>query len=189
MHPALKKHLTGKITLTPEQEELAGSCFNPLSARRNEILVHKGDIARLLYFVVKGCLRIFLTNEDGSESTRHLVFDGQFGTAFPSFILRQPSAASVQSLGPSQLLTLSYTHRQTLFDKIPGWESMYRKEVEHAYIASIQRIEGLIAQDATARYKTLLLEQPELIQRLPSKIVADYLGISQETLSRLKTKK
>ena len=189
MHPALKKYLAGKITLTQEQEELVDSCFKPLSAKRNEILVHKGDIARHLYLIVKGCLRIFLINEDGSEATRFLIFDGQMGTAFPSFILKKPSVASVQCLEPSELLTLSYTDRQTLFDKIPGWETMYRIVLELAYIASIERIESLITMDAKARYNILLRDHPELIQRLPSRIVADYLGISQETLSRLKSKK
>jgi CRP-like cAMP-binding protein len=189
MHPALKKHLAGKIILTREQDELVNSCFKPLSARRNEILVQKGRIARHLYLVVKGCLRIFLTKEDGSEATRFLLFDGSMGTAFPSFILRKPSVASVQSLGPSELLTLSYADRQTLFDKIPGWETMYRQVLELAYIESIQRIESLITMDAKARYKILLRDHPEIIQRLPSRIVADYLGISQETLSRLKSKK
>lgn len=189
MHPALRQHLAGKIDLTREQEELVDSCFKPLAAKRNQILVQKGDIARHLYLIVKGCLRIFLINDDGSESTRFLIFDGQMGTAFPSFILKKPSVASVQSLEPSELLTLSYTDRQTLFDKIPGWETMYRIVLELAYIESIQRIENLITLDAKARYNTLLNDRPEIIQRLPSRIVADYLGISQETLSRLKSKK
>jgi len=189
MHPALKKHLAGKIRLTPEQEELVNSSFKPKTARRNEILVRKGDIARHLYFVVKGCLRVFLTDENGNESTRFLIFDGHMGTAFPSFILKKPSSAAIQSLGSSELLTLSNTDRQTLFNKLPGWETVYRLELEREYIASIQRIESLITMDAKARYKTLLRDQPQLIQRLPARIVADYLGISQETLSRLKSKK
>jgi hypothetical protein len=66
---------------------------------------------------------------------------------------------------------------------------MYRQVLELAYIESIQRIESLITMDAKARYKILLRDHPEIIQRLPSRIVADYLGISQETLSRLKSKK
>ncbi|MBN9381164.1 MAG: Crp/Fnr family transcriptional regulator [Chitinophagaceae bacterium] len=189
MHPALKKHLVESISLTPEQEELVNSCFKPKIARRNEILVRKGSIARHLYFVVKGCLRVFLTNEDGKESTRFLIFDGHLGTAFPSFILKKPSSAAIQSLGSSELLTLSYADRQTLFNKIPGWESVYRLQLEQEYITSIQRIESLITMDAKSRYKTLLRDQPQLIQRLPARIVADYLGISQETLSRLKSKR
>jgi CRP/FNR family cyclic AMP-dependent transcriptional regulator len=188
MHPALKAHLAGKITLTPEQEELIDSCFKPVSARRNEILLQKGAIARQIYLVIKGCLRVYLIGEDGSESTRFLILDGHAGTAFPSFILKKPSAAAIQSLEPSELLTLSYPDRDLLFRKVPGWETMYRIGLEMDYIASIQRIESLITMDAKARYNILLEHQPELIQRLPARIVADYLGISQETLSRLKSK-
>jgi CRP-like cAMP-binding protein len=189
MHIALRKYLEGRISLSPEQEELVNSCFKPISARRNEILVPKGSIARQIYFVVKGCLRIFLISEDGTESTRYLVFDGHIGTAFPSFILRQPSVAAIQSLEPSELLALSYADRETLMKTIPGWETMERKAIELEYIASIQRIESFITLDARARYQQLLQRNPEIIQRLPSRIVADYLGISQETLSRLKAKK
>jgi len=189
MHPALKKHLEDKIVLTPGQEELVGSCFKPRSTRRNELLVRKGAIARHIYFVIKGCLRVFLIGEDGSESTRFLIFNDHFGTAFPSFILKKPSVAAVQSLEPSELLMLSYTDRQTLLKTIPGWETMDRIGLELDYIDAIQRIESLITMDAKARYNHLLRDQPELLLRLPARIIADYLGISQETLSRLKSRK
>ncbi len=189
MHPALKKHLEGKIDLSPQHEEVVSRCFTPKLAKRNELLVAKGTVARYLYFVVNGCLRVFLTGEDGSESTRFLVFNGRFGTAFPSFILRQPSVASVQCLEASELLTLSYEARQTLYDQVPGWETMDRIGLELDYIASIQRIESFITMDAKARYDILRQTNPELVRRLPAKIVADYLGISHETLSRLKAKK
>ena len=189
MHPALKKHLEGKISLSPEQEELVSHYFKPRFAKRNEILVPKGAIARHIYFVVKGCLRIFLTGDDSAESTRFLIFEGSVGTAFPSFILQQPSVAAIQSLEASELLTLSYHDRQTLYDQVPGWETLNRKGLELEYIASIQRIESLITMDSKARYELLVQNNPEIIQRLPAKIIADYLGISQETLSRLKSKK
>lgn len=189
MHPALKKYLETKITLSAAHEKLLSDCFKTKLARRNEILLPNGKIAGHLYFVVKGCLRIFLINEDGSESTRFLIFEGQTGTAFPSFILQQPSVASIQSIGASELITLSYKDRQMLLQKVPGWETVERLKLELDYIASIQRIESLITMDSKTRYKILLEKNPEIIQKLPSKIVADYLGISQETLSRLKSKK
>lgn len=189
MHPVLKKYLQDKIELTSLQEEIVNKCFILKHARKNEILVPNGAIARHVYFVVKGCLRIFLTGDDGSESTRFLVFEGRMGTAFPSFILKQPSFAAVQSIEDSELLMLSFDDRQSLYKSIPGWETMDRIGLEHEYIASIQRIESFITMDAKSRYKKLLQNNAEIIQRLPNRIVADYLGISQETLSRLKSKK
>lgn len=189
MHPALKQYLDGKISLSADHEQLVGRCYKSRLAKRNEILVEKGTIARHLFFVIKGCLRVFLTGVDGNESTRFLIFEDHFGTAFPSFIQQQPSLAAIQSLEPSELLVLSYADRQLLMDKIPGWETMYRIGLEQDYIAAIQRIESLITMDSKERYRILMKTQPEIIQRLPGKIVADYLGISQETLSRLKSKK
>ena len=84
---------------------------------------------------------------------------------------------------------LSYDDRQALYQRVPAWETMDRIGLELDYIDSIQRIESFISLDAKARYDTLQQTNPELIQRLPAKIIADYLGISQETLSRLKAKK
>ncbi|PSR53874.1 Crp/Fnr family transcriptional regulator [Adhaeribacter arboris] len=170
MHPALRKFLDGKIALTPEQEYLVSSCFHLKFAQRHEILVPKGAIAKHIYLVAKGCLRVFLTSDDGSESTRFLLFEGRMGTAFPSFILNQPSVATVESLEPSELLVLSYLDQQTLLREVPGWETMYRIGLEQDYIASIQRIESFITLNAKARYDILLQKHPELIQRLPLKL-------------------
>src|ERR1700754_1955161 len=189
MHPALKKYLEGKIALSAEHEQLIDSCFKLKFSKRNEVLIEKGSIARHSFFVVKGCLRVFLMDTEGNESTRFLIFENHFGTAFPSFILQKPSVAAIQSLEPSELLVLSYHDREVLLNEIPGWEPFYRIGLEQDYIASIQRIESMITIDAKERYQILLQTQPQLIQRLPGKIIADYLGMSQETLSRLKSKK
>ncbi|SFD22642.1 Crp/Fnr family transcriptional regulator [Spirosoma endophyticum] len=189
MHPALQTYLAGKITLSAEEASVVSSYFKVKYTKRNEILVAKGSVARYVYFVVKGCLRVFLTDDQGNESTRFLVLEGRFGTTFPSFILRQPSIASLQSPESSELLMISYEDRQALYTRIPGWETMDRIGLELDYIESIRRIESFISLDARARYDTLQQTNPEIIQRLPAKIIADYLGISQETLSRLKTKR
>ena len=189
MHPAIKALFEGLTGLTPGEEELIDSCFKPVKAKRNEILVRKGAIARHLYLVVKGCLRVFLIGEDGNEWTRFLIPEGRMGTAFPSFIQRTPSVAALQSLEASELLALSYDDRQMLLQKIPALERWYRIGMEQDYIVSIQRIESLIMLDARSRYQLLLDTNPDLIRRLPARIIADYLGISQETLSRLKAKR
>ncbi|MDB4900768.1 MAG: Crp/Fnr family transcriptional regulator [Mucilaginibacter sp.] len=188
MHEILKSSLANYISLTGEQWTFVLRHFKPKVTKRNEILLEKEKTGQYIYFVVKGCLRIFLVNDDGQESTRMLIFEGTFGTAFPSFVLRQPSAAAIQSIEASNLLQISYQDFQTLLEKIPGWEKMYRIILEKAYIESILRIESLISMDSKERYNILMEENPKLIQRLPGKIIADYLGISQETLSRLKSK-
>lgn len=188
MHPVLKNYLTARGEISAAHLELIDSLFIRKITKRNEILLPAGSIAKNSYFVISGCLRIFLTSTEGVESTRFLIFEGEMGTAFPSFILREPSAATIQSTEPSEILQLSYENRAFLMKHVPGWETTERLEIEKAYINSIRRIEGLITTDARERYRLLMLQHPEMIKRLPSRVIADYLGISPETLSRLKTK-
>ena len=189
MHDILRNYLSQSINLTEEQWGLLLSCCKPKIAKRNEILLEKGSVSQYMYFVIKGCLRIFLIDDDGQEATRFLIFEGRFGTAFPSFILRQPSVAAVQAIEPSEVLMISYGDYEMLMDEVPGWERMTRLGLQLDYIDAIVRVESLITMDAKQRYDTLMKQNPKLIQRLPAKIVADYLGISKETLSRLKGKK
>ncbi len=189
MHHALKKYLAGKVELSADEEDFVSKCFVQKITERNEILVPAGSVANYIYLVVKGCLRVFLMNDEGIESTRFLIFEDRMGTAFPSFISRQPSVAAIQSPERSELLTLSFENRELLIKNIAGWETMERKGLETAYIEAIQRIENLITTDSKERYNLLMKNNPEMIQRLPAKIIADYLGISPETLSRLKAKK
>ncbi|MDO3644262.1 Crp/Fnr family transcriptional regulator [Mucilaginibacter sp. L3T2-6] len=185
----LRKALSVNLSVTDEQWATIAGFYKPLTARRNEILLEKGKISQYMYFIAKGCLRILLIDDDGQEATRFLMFEGQMGTAFPSFVLKQPSKASIQCVEPSEMLVIGYNDYQRLIDEMPGWETMTRLNLERAYIDAIERIESLITMDARERYDILLKQNPIIVQRLPNKIVADYLGISQETLSRLKSLK
>jgi CRP-like cAMP-binding protein len=163
MFDLLQAYLTKHISLTDEELAVFCSKFRVKTTKRSEILLEGGSICRNMHFVNKGCLRIYLVDENGRESTRFLIPEGRFGTAFPSFILQLPEI-------------------------LPRWEQIYRMNLERDYIDAILRIESLITMDAKERYALLMANSPGLIQRLPSKIIADYLGISQETLSRLKSK-
>ncbi|RFZ84700.1 Crp/Fnr family transcriptional regulator [Mucilaginibacter terrenus] len=190
MYALLKQNLAERLPhFTDEQVNNFCSYFKAKTVKRNEILLHAGDVCPYLYFVNTGCLRVYMLDAAGRESTRFLITEDRFGTAFPSFNLQEPSLAYIQSIEAGEVLFIDHRSFNSLFDVFPGWERVYRIAIEKDYIASIKRIESLITMDATQRYNNLLATQPTLIQRLPSKIIADYLGISQETLSRLKSKK
>lgn len=188
MYQLLEQYLRKHADIS--DEEIAAFCsrLKFKKAKRGEILLEAGDVCRYVYFVGKGCLRVYLMDRGGRESTRMLIPEGWFGTAFPSFILQEPSQAFIQSIGASELFYLTYKEFRSLSDVFPAWEKIYLANLEQSYIASIKRIESLITMNAKERYALLMEDNPELIQKLPSKIIADYLGISQETLSRLKSK-
>jgi CRP-like cAMP-binding protein len=186
---SLKKYFTSNLTASEEEISLFCSKFKAKRTKRNEILLHAGEVNPYMYFVNSGCLRIYMMDAEGREATRFLVMDSRFGTAFPSFILQEPSMAYIQTIEASELLYINFADFRGLMDTFPGWETVYRINLEKDYIASIKRIESLITMDAKERYNLLMASDPQMIQRLPSKIIADYLGISQETLSRLKSKR
>jgi CRP-like cAMP-binding protein len=185
----LKQFILRDLPLDEGQLHLFCKKFRHKSTKRNELLLQAGDVCPYLYFVNSGCLRVFMLDINGKEATRFLITENRFGTAFPSFMLQEPSLAAIQSIEPSDILYISHHDFNGLFDTFPGWEHSYRIGLQMDYIASIKRIESLITMDAKQRYQLLMETNPTLIQRLPSKIIADYLGISQETLSRLKSKK
>lgn len=108
MYQILRNYLTQRIDVSDEQLTVFFGKFKSKTTKRNEILLEAGDICRHMYFVNKGCLRIYLIDEDGRESTRFLAPEGRFGTAFPSFILQEPSKAAIQSIEASEILFITY---------------------------------------------------------------------------------
>lgn len=184
----ISSYIQKDISVNEEELNLILSYFHKIEVAKGEILVFEGDINQRIYFVIEGCLRIFFTREDGQDVTRYLAFENQFATALVSFITSDPSLEFIETLEKS---TLCYISRQDFFmllNKLPQWETFYRKYMETAYVNNTNRLMSFITMDATERYTQLLKQSPIVVKRLPNKLVANYLNISQETLSRIKSK-
>jgi CRP-like cAMP-binding protein len=189
MHEQLANIIRQKVALGEEDMQRVLSHYKPLKLKKHEILMSEGDPSRRMFFVVKGCLRVFFIKEDGSEVTRRIVFEDNFSTTLVGFITRQPSLEYTQALEPTTLLYITRDEFYSLLENIPGWEKFYRQYLEFAYVTNTNRLMSFITQDAGERYKQLLEEAPEIVRRLPNRIVASYLNISPETLSRLKSRR
>jgi CRP-like cAMP-binding protein len=186
MHDQLAKYIRNEIPVTDEQLHTILSCFKSLSVNKNEVLLNEGEVNQRVLFVCKGCLRIYFIQDDGQEATRYLAFEDHFATALVSFISQEPSMEYIQALEPTQLLFITLSDFSHLLDTIPAWERFYRQYLEKAYVTNTNRLMSFITMDAGERYLELLQQKPEIADRLPNKIVASYLNISQETLSRIK---
>ena len=104
MFQSLKSYLDKHIEISDDQFSAICKKFKLKKTKRNEIILEAGSICRHMFFVNKGCLRVFLVDDAGKESTRFLISEGRFGTSFPSFILQEPSQAFIQSIEPSEIL-------------------------------------------------------------------------------------
>lgn len=188
MYKQIENYIRKEIVVNDSEMDVILSFFKPLLPKRNEILVTHGQTSPRMFFVGRGCLRIFFINEEGLDSTRYLAFEDNFATALVSFINNEPSFEFIQALEETDLLYINQKDFYNLIELVPSWEKFYRHYLEMAYITNTKRLMSFITMDAKERYKLLLKQNPELVQRLPNKMVASYLNISQETLSRLKSK-
>ncbi|MDF1613241.1 Crp/Fnr family transcriptional regulator [Stygiobacter electus] len=161
--------------------------FKPKTAKRNSILLHRGNICKEFYFINTGGIRTYFIDKNGYEKTRYVVWDNQFGTALKSFILQKPSIEFIETLDDSELLVISYNDFFLLNKELNNWKIFYQKILERAYSFQNKKIEALMTQTAKQRYEELLVKNPALTQRLSNKLLASYLDMREETLSRLKS--
>lgn len=185
---ALAKYISQIVQLNEEQLELVLSYFKHCNYNKGEHLVKIGETGQYINFVLKGCLRIYLIREDGQEATRHFAFENQFATGLASFITQQPSMENLQVMEDSEILRISRKDFYYLLNIIPLWEKFYRNYLENAYMSNLQIFQREITKDAELRYKDLLRENPEVVRRMSNKVVASYLNMSPETLSRMKSR-
>lgn len=180
--------LIQKITvLNEEQLATVISCFKSVVVKRKEQLLEHGAVANRLFFINKGCLRLYYCNNDQNIITRFMAFENTFLTSIVSFISREPSAEYIQAVETSELLVITYEDFSYLRRTIPEWDKMYIHILEYGLTVITSKLSNLLTQSAADRYRNLLKNNPELIQRLSNSNLAAYMNISPETLSRLKS--
>lgn len=180
--------LIQKITMLNEKQlTTVISYFKPVEAKKNEQLLEYGTVANRLFFINKGCVRLYYSNDDQSIITRFMAFENTFLTSIVSFISREPSTEYIQAVEASELLVITYEDFSYLRKTIPEWDKMYIYILEYGLTVITSKLGNLLTQSATERYRNLLKNNPELIQRLSNSNLAAYLNVSPETLSRLKS--
>jgi len=172
-----------------DEQELykIASCFKPKVIKRNSFLLNEGEVCREFYYLNSGCIRTYFIDKNGYEKTRYVMLDCSIGTALTSFISQQPSIEFIQAIDDSQLLSISHSDFYSLNNELENWRIFYQKILEMAYSFQNKKIEMLVTLTARQRYEQVLKENPALIQRLSNKVLASYLDMREETLSRLKS--
>lgn len=189
MTEQLRYYLRTGADIDNRQIERIISCFEFQRVKKNTVLLSEGQICKELYFVNSGCIRTYYITNQGHEKTRYIAFENSVATSISSFISQQQSLEFVDTLEDSELSVISHKDFYHLVATTPQWEKFYRTLLEMAYFFQNKKIESLVTLSAKQRYDKLMTESPIYIQRLSNKILASYLDITQETLSRLKSKR
>lgn len=181
----LLKHL---VNFNEIQLKEITKCFKPKILNKNTILLSEGEICKEFYFVHKGCIRTYFLTKNGQEKTRLVMPDCSIGTALTSFISQKPSFEFIETTEDTELLFINHLEFYDLVKRNTQWNEFYLNILEMAYSFQNNKIAELVTLSAKQRYEKLIKENPILIQKLSNKILATYLDIREETLSRLKSK-
>lgn len=170
------------------EKDLIRKISTKQSIRKNEELQPIGHTCRTIYFVSKGMLRIRYL-KDGTDITESFEPENSIVARAESLFARIPSKKAIEAIEDSELIAVSALKLFELFDEHPVVERLFRKIIEQQYVRTIQRIESLQFHTPEERYKLLIQLQPDILKRVPLKHVASYLGITQVSLSRIRSRR
>jgi len=174
------------VQLSVEEKHAMNSILNERLIKRKEHLIVEGEVCKKLWFFNHGLFRYYHTRADGAEITSDFVFAPYFATSYTSLITGNPSFVNLQALEDMKLLEFSKDDLNQLYNKYSGIERLGRKMAELTVITSEKHLFFLLNQSAKQRYTDLIRTYPEYLKSIPLQYIASYLGITQETLSRIR---
>lgn len=173
--------------LTNEEWQAIEDCLTIKHLKKGEHLVKQGEICNHVSFVNKGLIRFYMV-VDGKEIPTGFFMQNQYGSAYESFLTRQPSNENIDILEDAELLQLDYTSMQMLYSKYPIFQVFGRKVAEQLFIVLSQRVDALQLLTPEQRYQKLIDNGSLLLQQIPQYMLAAYIGVTPEHLSRIRKK-
>lgn len=171
--------------LTDEEIALAIGYFIPEEIKMGEFYLKEGQISNKVSFVEKGLFKLFY-QLNGEEKIMLLFSESQLMTDYFGFLTNMPSIRPIQALEDSVIYSIEKKNLNKLFDCSKNWERIGRHLAESAYVTSVLRANRLLHDDYNTRVQTFIDESPTLMQRVPQYMIASYLNMTPETLSRVK---
>jgi len=187
MYDLLRKNISRFITLTPEEEQYFTSLLKLKKIKKKAYLLQEGDVSRHQYFVNKGCLRTYTIDEKGMEHIIQFAIEDWWTGDMYSFLTQTPARFTIDALEDSELLCLEKNALEELYTRVPKFERFFRHLLQNAFIALQERIVANLSQPADERYCTFITKYADMEKRLPLKQIASYLGITPESLSRIRS--
>lgn len=174
------------ISLSPEEQELIKSYLIPKKLRKKQYLLQEDDACKHIAFVEKGALRAYTVSDKGTEHIIQFALEGWTISDLYSFLTGEPATYNIDALEDAELILISKNAHEELLQKVPRYETYTRLQITGAYIAMQRRLTSIISLTLEERYTYFTSLYPDILQRVPQHMIASYMGLTPETLSRVR---
>ncbi|WP_299825969.1 Crp/Fnr family transcriptional regulator [uncultured Pontibacter sp.] len=177
-----------KVALSPQEQEQIKVYLTPKKLRKRQYLLQEGDVCKSIAFVEKGALRAYTVDENMNEHIIQFAIESWTISDLFSYLTAEPATYNIDSLEDAELVLITRSAHEELLRTQPKYETYIRLLITGAYIALQRRLSSNISQPAEERYTRFTDTYPAIAQRVPQHMIASYLGLTPETLSRIRKK-
>lgn len=186
MYDLILKNVARFINLTPDEIRYFTSLLKTKTIRKRQYLIQEGEICRYEYFVNRGCLRTFFIDAKGLEHNVQFSIEDWWTGDMYSFLTQKPGRYNIVAVEDSELLYIDKQSHEELYINVPKFEKFFRHLLQGAFISLQERILARLSETAEERYINFRKKYPTMDKRIPQNQVATFLGITPESLSRVR---
>jgi len=174
------------VGLSEQELDQIGANFKEITFQKGDIILDIGDYVKYQYYVQSGCLRTFFIDKKGKEHTLQFAVEDWWISDYTAYFSGGTAIMSIECIQDAVLYRSSRSTMETLFQKIPRFETFFRKKLERAFASFQKRILSNLANSAQERYLAFLEDYPQVEKHVKNYHIASYLGVTTETLSRVR---
>ena len=182
----LFRQLEEKTALTEDEKARIPQFFESKNLEKKQYLLRRGDYCKNLAFVAKGALKSYTLDDKGQEHISLLAWEGWWVSDFKSFIAEEKAILAIDAIEDSEVLLISRSNYEALLEEIPSMERYFRILYQNSLVTKDRRLISSNTYTAEEKYLHLLKMYPFISQRIPQNLIASYLGLTPETISRIK---
>lgn len=186
MYELILANVSKHIQLTEEEIKVFTSILRHRKLRKRQYLLQAGDSNQFENFVIKGCLRAYTVDESGEEHIAMFGLEGWWISDLYSFLTNTPATQHIDALEDSEVFSIEKSDLDKLYERVPKFNKFFLRLLQNAFVAHQKRILSKISQTAEEQYLNFISKYPSIEQRVPQSQIASYLGITPETISRIR---
>ncbi|KQM74787.1 Crp/Fnr family transcriptional regulator [Pedobacter sp. Leaf216] len=184
MNHKLRTHIEEIVTLTDDEFDYVQENFITKKFKKHQFLIQEGEQVKYSYFVVSGLLKLVHTDDSGKQHIVSFAMENWWESDYLAYFNQSSATMSLECLEDTEVCCFTLKNYQTLCKEFQKMQYFFLQKANYGHIGSQRRILSLLTSNAQERYEQLLKEYPALFQRVPKSLLAAYLGVSRETLSR-----